>query len=266
MKKLFSLVLSVCMIMSLILPSAALGPTTNTEITFLQNYGIPDKLLQSVSNEVIHEWYGYAQSDSLRYGGTTTTFLQSSEKDATVYDTIPTADMSLTISSVITLKYNSTAIDYIYFIIDYDWADGHPAIRKTDGITVNWNSSLFYMKPYSFKSIDYCTLDGRFTYDTSLDNPNLLEQGGLGYSVNLRNAIGTIYSYNGTATFCLGTQKTLYYNENRNNYSTSINVTYAHDKTPIAGSIGFNKNGAGVSMSLPSLSDSVSKNVVIEYS
>ena len=47
--------------------------------------------------------------------------------------------------------------------------------------------------------------------------------------------------------------------------SLSINVTYAHDKTPLAGSISFNKSGAGVSMSLPSLSDSVSKNEIIPY-
>lgn len=265
MKKICSLVLSVCMITSLIFPSAALSPTTDTEITFLQNYGIPNKLLQSVSDEVIHDLYVHAQSDALRYGGTTTTFLHTSEEDKTVYGTIPSADMSLTISPVIVLKYNSTAIDYILFMIDYDWADGHPTMRKTDGVTVNWNSNLFYMQPDSFESIDYCNLDGKFTYEASLDDPSLLEQGGLGYSVNLRNAVGTIYSYNGTATFCLGTQKTLYYDENGGNYSTSINITYAHDRTPIVGSINFSKNGGGVSMSLPSLSDSVSKNIIIKY-
>lgn len=265
MKKLSSLAVSMCMIMSLIVPSFALSSAFNTEVAFLQEYGIPSKLLDSADYDEIHNWYVYAQSGRLYYEGMTTISLYSDEGDSTILGTIPRADMDMTIATLLFLNKNSS-IDFVSFVIDYKWADGHPSIRKTDGVTVNWDPSLFYMEPNSFESVDNCYFNGKLFKSFSFEDPTHLDQGGLGYSVKLFDTPGTVFSFEGTAQFNLMPRSDLYVYKDNNKYSTSINIEYAHDKTPYVGSINFSSNsGKGVSMSLPVSADTVAHNKIIDY-
>lgn len=272
MKKFSAVFLSICMIVTLMSPSMAnsIVADTEAEIAYLQNLGIPVKVFESVSREKIHDWYVHAKSDTLRYGGTETVILSTNEDVISPQGTIPDEDMSLDIISILLLKKDSVTIDYVDIIVEYEWITGAPRIRREDGVTVNWDADLFLMAEDSFSSEDRLHVNGQHYKTNNIQkNPALLLQGGLGYSVQFYQLIetgGKQLKYSGSATFSLQPRLKMYYREDDCEFTSSVNVQYTHNKNVVGGAIQFVRDGFGVSITPPLLSDSVAKPKVLYYS
>lgn len=233
----------------------------------LLDVGMTQAFLDFRTDEEINELYSLIQENEIHYEEETE-YMNSGEP-ISPFGTIPREDMSIRISMVFFLGSNvngRSRIESILTFVDYAWSEGHPQITKTDGITVNWDNSLFQMEPGSFRSVDYWQYPGETKVATNQQvDPQKLNQGGLGYEAELCPLEGVILS--GSAQFMLETKKTIYYNENGNTNSDTINVEYVHNKNALPfQSISFSYNGFGVVVNPGILQDSVGVNEVVEYS
>lgn len=127
--------------------------------------------------------------------------------------------------------------------MDYIWTSGKPFWQWSDGITVNWDASVFTFKSGSFRANDYKLLVSTQNWEntTSLSNPFALAQGGLGYYAKLtfsETVLGTTVSalqHKGSASFTLLPKQSPMYLKTAyttDTYSTAINVEYLHVKNP----------------------------------
>lgn len=124
----------------------------------------------------------------------------------------------------------------------------------------------------SFKAIDYkktVNSGGEWFAAYTYNNPVALTQGGLGYIARLsysEQALGQSVgasAHKGSASFILLPAVPMYYVKNA--YTTSINVQYVHNKNLGSLSVSFDVLGAGVSVDVFGLSDSVAKSLVVYY-
>lgn len=136
---------------------------------------------------------------------------------------------------------------------------------------MNRDESLFAYEDDSFNSACQVTddLDSAmaqwYTY-YRLDRPDLVEQGGLGYSVSLMQYTYEYVTYfRGSAHFDLLPKDTIYVDSERDHKVTAINMNYTHDRTPLFGSISFQISGFGVTINAPALNDTASDTVNFYY-
>ncbi len=190
---------------------------------------------------------------------------------------IPSSDMTFTITKIANTTYDSRKrldkIKEIYVYVNYIWASGKPFWTWTDGITVNWDSSVFTFKSGSFVAKDYKrTLNtGGWILTSIYSNPASLNVGGLGYYTKLTYSSATLgqsfgaLQHKGTASFTLlPTRKPMYIKSGAQ--VTSINANYLHNMNPGVFSINFSYSGLGVSATLYGLQDSVAVSTNVYYS
>lgn len=189
-----------------------------------------------------------------------------SPSGVSTYGVIPESDMLLTINGVHSLERDITTgrnkIKKMFVFVSYEWFDSKPMVTKQDGITINWDSSLFTLEKDMFTACDYV----KYAYapieewiETDMyTNPSEINQGGLEYVANLNhyNENYITIGSRGGAVFSLLPKKTIYSGSGQ---ITSINVRYVHDKNPFWGTVTFLYSGFGVTVNLSGLQDSVAK-------
>lgn len=274
MKKLISIFLTIILAFSCITNASAETSeiTTQDKLEQLIAQGIPETFFENKEDSDISELYDMLAGKTFRFLGTEEIELSETtdNKSVSTYGIILESDMLLSISKV-EIVHRDTAtnkfiVDSVLVYVDYEWFDGKPIINKTDGISVNWDSSLFAFKQNSFSSKDYKKIFGSSSWLEwmSTNNPETLNQGGLGYSAVLASSVmghGTITAQKGHASFILLPKSRIYSGSQR---ATSINVEYVHNKD-LFNTINFSYNGLGVSVSLSGLKDSVAKSVNYYY-
>lgn len=246
--------------------------TTEDKIEYLISQGIPEDFLNDKETQDIDDIYASFYGKTIEYLGTETVSLTetANPSDISLLGVIPSDDMMLkitTFNSYISNPSSSkTEIYEVQVYIDYQWTDGKPFFRLTDGVSVNWDSSVFLFKPDSFQSTDYVTVaNGSHTewkQANSSSDPEAINQGGLGYTVWMRNSPNIALVQKGTAKFILKPKSTIYYGSNRH---TSINVEYVHNQN-ILNTVTFSKSGMGITLNLSGLKDSVAKSTTFNYS
>ena len=265
MKKFLSILLVFSIMVTMIIPSLA-ATTISTQAAHLQELGFSQEFLESITDEDVNYLYEKSQAYTLRYEGETSAFLYTD--DVSTSGTIPRADMKLNVYPISTLNRDGYTYKEIDIYITYDWTTGHPAMRREDGVSVNWDASLFYTSESTFKSTDRAYFIDTLIDSKTTPDASALAQGGLGYNINFprvgmgEDDLQLKYTFSGTASFTLYPTDTMYAG---NNKGTSINVEYCHSKTPIAGSVQFGYKGVSVSISPPLMYDSVASNCVIKY-
>lgn len=239
----------------------------------LLDVGMTQTFLDFRTDEEINELYSLIQENEIRYEEKIEHM--NSGESISLFETIPRDHMTLRVSTVNVLGENvggRNRIRSIVVYVDYAWNSGYPVITKTDGITVNWSSSLFYMEPDSFRSADYHHYGTgnpiKITINQQVD-PQKLNQGGLGYEAVLTPRQGfedMLCVVTGSASFVLESKSDIYFDQNRNTKSDTINVEYVHDKNVLPFPISFSYNGAGVSINTGMLQARVAVNKVVRYS
>ncbi len=190
-----------------------------------------------------------------------------SSSEVTPLGHIDESMFKLKISRVTYLDVNNR-VSKVNIVINYEWLKD-PMIKKTDGISVNWDNSLFTFQADSFYSYDILVLAGESKKRNENTVPDLAQQGGIGYSAVLGfniSAGAIIGRAKGTASFYLLPTNLIYQSSSSSGGSvSSINVNYVHDRTPLFGSISFTYAGFGVSISAPALNDSSSASLNFYY-
>ena len=230
--------------------------------------GMPEDVITDLPEQKIQELYENSIDKNI-YTETITMSMNEGESEIQPYGHIDDdmLDMSVTCS---TFAAQDGKVNCIYVFVIYLW-EQVPIIQKTDGIAINWDESLFAYEDDSFNSYCQATDDldsvmaQWYTY-YRLDRPDLVEQGGLGYSVSLMQYKYEYITYfRGSAHFDLLPKDTIYVDSEKDHKVTAINMNYTHDRTPLFGSISFQISGFGVTINAPALNDTASDTVNFYY-
>lgn len=251
--------------------------TTIDKVEYLLSLGIPGDLISKSPETEIDDMYASFFEKSVEYLGTETTTM-SLEDDLgsiEVYDNIQSADMSFSTSyfSVKNDKYatKNDPIDYLEIRVSYEWSKGHPFVRWTDGITVNWDSNVFTYKSGSFTASDIKWLMGAEVKRVDYTRPAELTQGGIGFYTDLNTlfagSVQTGFSCGGRASIKLLPKHSPMYIGNIGVFSknTTINANYLHNKNPLGLSVGFNIEGVQVIAAVGGISDGAANSVSVSY-
>lgn len=280
-KQLTALFLTIIMFVFTAVPACAASPEDENLdnsrldiISSLVNLGIPEDFLELRSDDELRELYDVAQSYVLSFSSEEAEY---NNNDNIPFSTIPSSSMTLTISQIAGEAPSISGqprpnIEFVWLFIDYNWANGKPAICREDAITVNWNSSEFVFEADSFYCTDYATYAANGTNEShSYADPAFLQQGGLGYYADLGYfsylAQMNVLTYSGSASLRLLPKTTIY---SGTGHTTQFNVDYTHDKRlitqPLTFQVGYKGASAGVSVTPVSNTDSVGKAVNMTYS
>lgn len=268
MKKFLSLLLALTMVFSLSTPALAIStPSLNTEEmrTILHEKGFPYDFLNRRFDHQIEDLYNDCINENIVYGGSEISYLFENEEYSPTRGTIPAGDMALEITTL--YRYgrdnngNETYTECWVFIY-YEWTSGHPFIKKTDGITVNWDPNVWNYNG-DFLHNDFAD---NMTTTSTVTRPSYLAQGGLGYSAYLL-PVGS--SLHGNTKFILVPAKYPLYpsSTGKPHFTSTINVNYGHDKNPLTWVTGvsFSYEGVGVGLTLGDLTDEAATSYIGYY-
>lgn len=266
MKKLTSMLLVVMMLVLSTIPALATEPTMEEKMNVLINEGLDPTFVEGRSDSTIDKLYQAALSGTILVGEETTEILTITEETANgTRGTIPSSEMVLTSVPLVICDSTSTYVDSVIIIIDYEWEEGHPIMKGTDAISANWDHSVFSYVPYSFESTNYEFISGQ---GWTVDNTNYVlsaaNQGGLGFDIELPGTSGfSSKGIRGEAAFDLEPAIPMRVN---GNYSTNINIQYAHDGNPtIIDGFSFTYDDYGVSIDVGSLTDTAAASILLHY-
>ena len=247
--------------------------TTEDKKEYLISQGIPEDFLNDKETQDIDDIYASYYGKTVEYFGTETVSLTETAdpSDISLLGVIPSDDMMLKITHVYVYDASSTSSSYFRIFetvvyVDYRWYNGKPFFRLTDAVSVNWDSSIFLLKPNSFQSTDYLSSSigdqtNWIVTNTSSD-PEQLNQGGLGYSIKMGSSPNFSTVQKGTAKFTLQPRSNIYSGKTRH---TSINVEYVHNQS-LFNTLTIAKDGLGVTINLSGMKDSVAKPLTFDYS
>lgn len=266
--RIFSLMMTIVILLTST-PVFVFADEDYSAYNYLRNAGVPESLLNTLCADEINDMYTDFYEKNLVYNGTTTVYYN--ESGISTLGTIPSSDMTLTITTATVSRYDSNlqkhVLKELQVFVHYVWSPQRPSVRRKDGITVNWDSSLFTCKSESFDSYDYAYLNSQtkwITY-TNFKNPALAEQGGLGYFADI-SCYDTIllsppHQVKGSCRFSLLPRDTMYTTSATNTglspSVTSINVIYTHDKNPVPFPVSFSYAGFSVTADFSGYNDSV---------
>ena len=240
------LLLFVCLLISLTIVPICGVSASNVQLTveemaeYLIENGIPAEILDNKHDSYIEMMYEKLYNIEFIYGGTATAELnENSPSDADVMGVIPEDELTFNVTKVSNTYYDASVgidrVNEVYVFIDCEWISGHPAVRKEDAVTVNWDPSVFTYKANSFTSIDYKLLVSTMNWvETGVSSrPAHSSQGSIGYYTDLaysENVMGQVVNAvqcRGEASLTLIPADPLYLTSG---YSvTSINCEYVHD-------------------------------------
>lgn len=272
MKKVISLLLAFCL--SVLLASPAFA-TQSQEDELLLEIGFSREEINALNEKEKEYICSFAQENDVGYAGMSTITLSETNEDGNqTYGLIDSTVMNLNIINL-TVRGGTDAegkiiVKRVNVIISYEWFNSHPAVKKEDAISVNWDNRVFSY--YSFENTDYYCMykdedgDPVWTSRGSVNTPYTLSQGGLGYYTTLRNPfIGGVdlQGLNGIASVMLEPAFPMY---EGTGYSSAVNVVYVHDKNPLeVVDLSFEVDGVTISIQEGLLSDSVAASTLIRY-
>lgn len=276
MKRILSICIAFVLILTTTVTAFSAGITLEEKIRYLADNGFPYDFLESQEESAINDIYHSLYGKQVLFLGTETVSMSESspEGDVSQLGIIPEDEMTLTISRAVSFTPDTTVGNYklsaVHIYINYIWESGHPFFTYDDGISVNWDPSLFTYMPNSFIARDYkrtVSNNGDWIETQILNSPTALNQGGLGYYARLAyseyimgEVLGAL-QHKGFASFSLLPAHNPTYLKSEYELAdiTSINAEYVH--TLLFGNLSFSLTlvGYGIAISTNGLTDSVAK-------
>lgn len=285
MKKIIKLFFGAAMTAVVVLGNSAFTGESDVETMrdSLIRKGMPEKYFSYTTDEEIRDLYNAHLNEEEIFVEHEELSLNESSGDISLYGSISETMLTIDLYRVYNITYISNSgeyrIDNIQITVDYTW-NTLPVIMREDAVSVNWDSSVFVYKAGSFSLAEYFnyysgeTMEDKTAKYKTLTNPDTAVQGGIGFSIDLytvylgNSTFSSVYECYGHAAFTiLPTQTPMYRKRPSDSVynTTSVNLNYTHNRTPIGGSVSFTVAGFGVSINAPSLSDSTSRTVNIQY-
>ncbi len=215
------------------------------EREYLKSIGMPEKMADKFSDEHIHKLYMEFYGNNVEACDSSEKYISfdKSGRMVSTYAQIPSSTMLLSI--VHFKEWSGTSVSNVTVSIMYEWLKA-PSIKRNDAITVNWDPDVF---TYSWFVGASMIQDAYGDDETQIDfysNPDITNQGGLGFWVSLKPpdpkyvypygefSIGLLPKRVGSLTLSAG-------------ILSAINLNYAHHYSPV-GSVSIGYNGFGVSI------------------
>ena len=230
MKKTFSIILSIVMIISIITPSCAYACEINMD-EYLLSHGFTESYIANMSQEdkefyhsqgcTVIEMAEYSYDKNLNL--VSVKDLTESELNYTPYGLISTADLAL----VLTISKNNSG--HIVVELVYSWKT-IPTNRSEDPIGISWDPTIFTMKDNSFIKEDFYLRGSTSVLYDQETRPGQLSASGVTWYANLYPPISNGLRGKGRCT--LVPKKT--------NINTTIYCNYIHKKS-----------GTSLSLSIP---------------
>lgn len=224
--------------------------------------GFPEEYFQYVNDQEIANLYEESKVYDFNVNIEKTSMNETQEVETRGH-----IDENMFEMAVVTISYKksgSSILEKVKVEANYTWLK-NPVVNKQDGMTINWDSNVFTFQQNSFSctnTLEY--FDDLVSYG-QLSEPDLLQQGGLGYTVELKANFdyhdGKFGKRFGKATFyLLPTHSPTYVLSAGNSDAsvTTINANYVHNRSIFTGAISFSVKGLGVTINAPALSDSAS--------
>ena len=189
--KTFIVLLFVCLFMAMpLINASALELTVEDMKENLVEKGLPEEYLQKLSDTHIKSLYEDGCQYILEYEEETA-YLSEFDEEAddtnpgiVPYGHIDETMFKLKISKT-TIKESNNLVRKVNLVVNYEWVK-NPMNTKTDGITVNWDNSVFAYLGDSFYSYDEILVDGEYRKRVNeCTAPDLAQQGGIGYSAEI---------------------------------------------------------------------------------
>lgn len=207
------------------------GTTVSQEekMAVILETGVPENFVENLSDSQINDYYMKFEGRNVKYKGTEEKIVEINENiDEKLRGTIPSSSLQLSIS--VFEDMSDTGAGEVYGLIvgaNFKWLK-QPICSLTDGMTVNWDGSLFNFQ--SFYAETGFMLDGVWYPKDYTNTPAMSANGGIGWfldiaSGNLNQGGGSIY---------LVPRRTFYEWENPN---MQIDFNYAHEI--LGGSLSF---------------------------
>mgnify|MGYP001852817433 CR=1 FL=1 len=265
----FALVVS----MSVSITAFASAVSIDDMKVLLISKGLPDSYLSNLTDEHIESLYEDSFIYNIEYEESIAKMNEYSDQDSSDSQIVPYGHIDESMFELKTSKTTFTnsngSVEKVNIVVNYRWIK-EPMNTKTDGISVNWDASVFTFLAGSFYSYDELLLDGEYLAKINeCTVPDLSQQGGIGYSARIGMYTGTMSSgwARGTASFyVIPTNNPIYEKSTSTGASAmTFNVNYVHDRTPLFGSISFSVAGFGVSVNAPVFNDSLSSSINFYY-
>lgn len=232
---------------------------------YLLSLGTPEELLAEMLPERLVEVYNSVIENLI--DGQTVEFgeykTESGLSDVMARGQIPSNQFTITTYNYVYSTNN--LLNYVSVFFDWDWKIA-PVNQKTDGLSVNWNASVFSYKPNSlisrtFFHSDYDTVHPVDYYETYATVLNFAEAGqGSGA---WKQPLGKLGHNRGSGLLLLVPNAAM----NKTGYTRSqFNIEYSHDKNPLPGDfLSFSFKAGVVSISSGLLVDKLSATTNIIY-
>ncbi len=198
----------------------------------LINIGIPEEYIQSLSYDAKSDLYNVLLGYTLQSVDVETVYLN---EQPTTRGSISSSTLQLKALSGTICRKNTNIVTGVLVTLTWDWAYNRPYIRRTDSISVNWDQTLFYCGEDSFyardlaKDID----DDDWTTMREYVSPATSSQGGIGFYTVLNGSANYV---SGSCLLILTPTGSLVTGDD---YGTSINVNYVHNRKLTNSAIGF---------------------------
>lgn len=221
---------------------------------------LPEPIILSLYNKIGDNVVGEFQ--------TNTVYLTEHVNGVQTYGSISENTLKMESNMIPVTKNYSDTILYVIAMFNWEWEMGKPHLRKTDGITINWDANLFYLADETdFESHDtFKKAGGNWVVGNEYNRPSEGAQGGVGYYTTLypKENYNVFYDYVGGYTMIsLMTTSTL---KMGTTYGTSMNVNYLHNTSIIPGGISFPVKGVSVGIESEHSSDKALSIASMRYS
>lgn len=242
-----------------------------TAYSYLTSQGIKSEFLATMEREDVVAMYLDLKDKNISDVSYEKKGFKVIEGDAVpLYSDLDEADMVLSINVVTTTMTTSVSgkdkiVDVMPYIT-YAWKK-NPGIKGDDKLTVNWTNGAFNFTAGSYSHKRYYKNDGSYKLFKTVTAPTEANERGFGIAATWPstkyNLMKGIIKYN------MSPQGTKYQysskeNKSKNNYSTTFNVTYAHNESTVE-SISFSAFGFGISLNLNKNTSSTSASGTVKY-
>lgn len=260
-------------IMSVSITAFASEVSIDNMKALLINQGLPASYLSNLTDEHIESLYADSFIYNIEYEESIAEMNEYSDQETPDSQIVPYGHIDESMFELTTSKTTFTnsngSVEKVNIVVNYRWIKD-PMNTKTDGVSVNWDASVFTFLAGSFYSYDQILVDGEYLVKINeCTAPDLSQQGGIGYSAQIGMYSGTMASgwARGTASFyVIPTTNPIYERSASSGASAmTFNVNYVHDRTPFIDSISFSYAGLGVTVNAPFFNDSLSSSINFYY-
>lgn len=251
MKKIKQLLAIVCVLTLLCLSVFPASAAQESPYEFLLRCGYSEEVLNMLPEDVLLRIYNEIGDNEVITVKKKVYYLDEGGdlSPANPLGTIDTSSLKLTLQVGQVNGDGTDKISGCICLASWEWAESKPKIRVKDAVAVNWDASIFQLGSFYAADIGKNSASEEYTTIKEYTSMATSNQGGIGHFTEL----SWKYKYVGGVMMMVLTSSIPMYNGE--DYGTSFNLNYAHDRNPLGLGLSFGCEYLGVSINAGLLTD-----------